>query len=170
MEKNEQIKRIEKYEVIMQEIHEILEDYSEDKFDVLHEKLSELAAYYGSDVWKEDFAADEKGLLPKDLKRGVLSEDGVYNLLEKYREMNLEEKKERPTTQIGVPKYKRGDCVLFNFPRMDTVEQHVGIITVVDAYGTMEQNEEPSYDIRISEDQALYKHVRESWIVRKEEK
>ena len=27
-------------------------------------------------------AADEAGLLPKDLKRGVLSEDGIYNLLE----------------------------------------------------------------------------------------
>ena len=31
-----------------------------------------------------DFAADEAGLLPKDLKRGVLSEDDIYLLLEKY--------------------------------------------------------------------------------------
>ncbi|MBR5722286.1 MAG: DUF4298 domain-containing protein [Oscillospiraceae bacterium] len=41
-----------------------------------------LSDYYGSDAWKRDFAADEAGLLPKDLKRGVLSEDGIYNLLE----------------------------------------------------------------------------------------
>ena len=27
------------------------------------------------------FADDEAGLLPKDLKRGVLSEDGLWNLL-----------------------------------------------------------------------------------------
>ena len=48
-----------------------------------HKKLlGELSAYYISDAWKRDFAADEAGLLPKDLKRGVLSEDGIYNLLE----------------------------------------------------------------------------------------
>ena len=44
--------------------------------------LDVLSAYYSSDAWKRDFAADEAGLLPKDLKRGVLSEDGIYNLFE----------------------------------------------------------------------------------------
>ena len=34
----------------------------------------------------EDFADDEAGLLPNDLKRGVLSKDGLFNLLERYRE------------------------------------------------------------------------------------
>jgi hypothetical protein len=48
------------------------------------ELLEELSDYYGSPAWKRDFAADEAGLLPKDLKRGVLSEDGIYLLLEKY--------------------------------------------------------------------------------------
>ena len=47
--------------------------------------ISELEAYYTSDEWKQDFAADEAGLLPKGLKRGVLSEDGIYNLLEEYK-------------------------------------------------------------------------------------
>lgn len=40
-----------------------------------------LAEYYGSDEWKRDFADDEAGILPKDLKRGVLSEDGIWNVL-----------------------------------------------------------------------------------------
>lgn len=40
-----------------------------------------LSDYYGSEIWKLDFADDEAGLLPKDLKRGVLSEDGLWNLL-----------------------------------------------------------------------------------------
>ena len=35
----------------------------------------------------EDLADDEAGRLPKGLKRGVLSEDGIYNLLERYREL-----------------------------------------------------------------------------------
>ena len=29
----------------------------------------------------EDYEADEAGQVPTDLKRGVLSEDGLYNLL-----------------------------------------------------------------------------------------
>lgn len=41
-----------------------------------------LRAYMESGQWRLDFEADEAGLLPKDLKRGVLSEDGLYDLLE----------------------------------------------------------------------------------------
>ena len=45
-------------------------------------ELRELEAYYTSPLWKEDYAADEAGLLTKDLKRGVLSQDGIDHLLE----------------------------------------------------------------------------------------
>ena len=69
----EQITRITYYEDIMHKA----ENGSE-------ELLRELAVYYGSAAWKRDFAADEAGLLPADLRRGVLSEDGIYNLLEKF--------------------------------------------------------------------------------------
>lgn len=48
--------------------------------------ITALDAYYTSHVWKRDFALDEEGLLPDDLKRGVLSEDGIYNLLEEQKE------------------------------------------------------------------------------------
>jgi len=41
-----------------------------------------LREYYESPQWREDFEADEAGKFPKDLKRGVLSEDGIYNLLD----------------------------------------------------------------------------------------
>jgi len=70
---------------------------------------------------------------------------------------------------MNAPKFKRDEKVRFRFPRKDTIEEHVGVIFVVDAYGTMEQGEEPSYDIRIPEEHALYKHVRESWVIGKEE-
>lgn len=43
--------------------------------------LQELTEYYENGQWMADFETDEAGLLPSDLKRGVLSEDGVYNLL-----------------------------------------------------------------------------------------
>jgi len=60
-----------------------LDDYAE-----AQEALRELETYYGSDDWKQDFADDEAGLLPKDLKRGVLSEDGIWNVLTDSRNLN----------------------------------------------------------------------------------
>lgn len=48
-----------------------------------------LSAYYGSDEWKKDFADDEQGLLPQDLKRGVLSEDGIWNVLDDCQDLNI---------------------------------------------------------------------------------
>ena len=42
-----------------------------------------LAAYYESGLWLADYTLDEQGLLPRDLKRAVLSQDGLWNLLER---------------------------------------------------------------------------------------
>ncbi len=47
--------------------------------------LQALAAYMDSGDWRADYEADEAGLLPKGLKRGVLSQDGLYNLLQEAR-------------------------------------------------------------------------------------
>ena len=60
-----------------------LDDYVE-----AQEAIRQLSAYYDSDEWKRDFSDDEQGLLPRDLKRGVLSEDAVWNLLEDSRALN----------------------------------------------------------------------------------
>ena len=59
----------------------------------IKEDVAELSKYYGSDLWKLDFAADEAGNLPPDLKRGVLSEDGIWNLLSDYREIQKKKQK-----------------------------------------------------------------------------
>ena len=40
-----------------------------------------LLDYYESGQWLKDYEADERGDLPRDLKRGVLSQDGLWNLL-----------------------------------------------------------------------------------------
>ena len=92
MNKNEQIDRITKYETLMREAESLLRggDSSAEALGRLRILTQELAAYYASDEWKQDFAADEAGLLPDDLKRGVLSEDGLYNLLEENREFLVE--------------------------------------------------------------------------------
>lgn len=53
--------------------------------------LQELTEYYENGQWLADFEADEAGLLPRGLKRGVLSEDGVYNLLFEIEQQNSNE-------------------------------------------------------------------------------
>ena len=50
-------------------------------------EIEKLEAYYTSRQWKDDYAMDEKGELPDNLKRGILSEDGIYNLLERNKEL-----------------------------------------------------------------------------------
>lgn len=58
-----------------------------DKYEEAKADIAALASYYGSDEWKQDFLDDESDRLPKGLKRGVLSEDGIWNLLEAHREL-----------------------------------------------------------------------------------
>lgn len=59
-----------------------------DKWEAAQEAIAALDEYYGSDVWRQDLADDEAGLLSEGLKRGVLSEDGIWNMLSDYRELN----------------------------------------------------------------------------------
>ena len=44
--------------------------------------IRDLETYLACDEWRQDFEADEQGRLPAGLRRGVLSEDGIYNMLE----------------------------------------------------------------------------------------
>ena len=61
-----------------------------DSYTFLLPALKELEAYYTSEEWKADFEADEQGLLPEGLKRGVLSEDGIDHVLERFDELKEE--------------------------------------------------------------------------------
>lgn len=45
------------------------------------ELLGQLLDYYRGGQWLADYEADERGELPEGLKRGVLSQDGLWNLL-----------------------------------------------------------------------------------------
>ena len=81
--KNKRILRIERYEEIYDKLsRSVCEAESAlEALEALAPELAELEAYYVGPEWKKDFAADEAGRLPPELKRGVLSEDGVYGLL-----------------------------------------------------------------------------------------
>ena len=84
-----QTERITHMETLFDKSQEVVNRLSQalEDFAALQADLDELEAYYTSPQWRKDFEADEAGKLPKDLKRGVLSEDGLWNLLEEYHQL-----------------------------------------------------------------------------------
>ena len=58
-----------------------------DKYEKSRDKYCKLEEYYGSKEWRADFEADEAGRLPEGLKRGVLSEDALYDLITMHSEL-----------------------------------------------------------------------------------
>ena len=87
----EQIERIRHFEMLLDRVAPVLGNLEEalDAFDGIQEDVRELSGYYESDEWREDFEADEAGRLPKDLKRGVLSEDGIYDVLSEHYSLTV---------------------------------------------------------------------------------
>ena len=71
MTQEERIERVQYYEGLFDEA---LRNHDP-------EKLRILETYYTSGAWREDYEADERGELPTGLKRGVLSQDALYDLL-----------------------------------------------------------------------------------------
>ena len=57
------------------------------EFEQYRSEIDILEEYYTSQQWKDDLELDRSGMLPPDLKRGVLSEDGIYNMLERMGEI-----------------------------------------------------------------------------------
>ena len=75
----EAIRRVNAMEAIMDRVAEALNNG--EKYEGMDENVEALEAYYAYN-WKDDFELDEAGAFPKDMKRGILSEDGLYNLLD----------------------------------------------------------------------------------------
>ena len=81
--------RIRQMEELSDKVYAALSDNNASDL-AIRDAISKLEGYYTGPLWKTDLALDEAGKLPEDLKRGVLSEDGIYNLLERYKESTEE--------------------------------------------------------------------------------
>ena len=81
--------RITHYEEIMDRILRVvkLDGITPGVYTSVLPDLKELEEYYTSAEWQDDYAADEAGLLPEGLKRGVLSQDGISDLLDRFRDL-----------------------------------------------------------------------------------
>ena len=87
MDTDQQIKRISLMEQRFARVEASLKTLREAmaQYETVKPDIEALDSYYGSDLWRLDFDADEAGKLPKDMPRGVLSEDGLWNLLDQHR-------------------------------------------------------------------------------------
>ena len=79
----ETINRIKNMESVFDFLQKMVKEKSvsvcsEDWFRI---HLNNLLAYYEGGQWLADYQLDEQGGIPENLKRGVLSQDGVYNFL-----------------------------------------------------------------------------------------
>ena len=89
MKQTERIQTMEQHlDKALNAIHTLeqaLEQYAD-----AQESIEALKTYLSSKEWKKDFRDYEAGKLPLGLKCGVLSEDGIWNMLEINRELNTE--------------------------------------------------------------------------------
>lgn len=82
--KKKDIKRLEDLErkfdevsIAVSALEQALNNYSN-----VQNHIAELKEYMESGQWQADYEADERGEIPHTLKRGILSQDALYNLLE----------------------------------------------------------------------------------------
>lgn len=78
------LQRIKEYEYKFSELSRVLTalDTALDEYADIKSYIGDLNDYMESGQWKADFEADERGEIPAGIERGVLSEDGLYDLLE----------------------------------------------------------------------------------------
>lgn len=84
-----QLARIQRMEALLDEAASAMKQLEDalKHYAAILPKLTELENYYQSDSWMNDYESDEKGLLPSDLKRGILSQDAIFGLLEQGRQL-----------------------------------------------------------------------------------
>ena len=83
MDQIEKIERIEHMEKILDEAQSAVQELADalERYQAVKPRMDELEAYYTSRQWMQDYEDDSAGRLPQTLKRGVLSQDALYNLL-----------------------------------------------------------------------------------------
>lgn len=87
----QQLERIAHYEQLMTELAKDMEDLEEllKTLQETQQTATALSKYYSSSDWTLDKDFSESECFPEHRTSGVLSEDGLYNLLGDYYEAGL---------------------------------------------------------------------------------
>lgn len=74
--------KLDKIEMVINNLEKAIND-----FETIQPLIKNINKYYGSKEWFNDKEKIEKRKI-KNIKAGILSEDTVWNLIEKIRELN----------------------------------------------------------------------------------
>lgn len=88
----EQIERIKKMDAVLVEAKAAVNKLGAalEEYISLKPQIDELFEYYQSPLWMKDYDDDSLGRIPKDLRREVISQDAVYDLMEQIVELNAQ--------------------------------------------------------------------------------
>ena len=78
----------------------------EEIYDRVRKDLAALREYEESGLWLQDYEADERGEVPRDLKRGVLSQDGLDEVFDEAKELDVERRRYPVVTLCGSTRFK----------------------------------------------------------------
>lgn len=86
----DRIENIQKHELSLNRANELLNKLETiiEEWKKFNPNFLELMEYYQSPEWMEDFDAGNKGVF-KDINCGILSEDGIFNMFQRQRELNF---------------------------------------------------------------------------------
>lgn len=86
----EQICRIEEMELALDRATSAVDAMEKaiKRYRAAQDDIRLLEGYLNSEERRADLEADEAGKLPSDLRRGVLSEDAIWNLLDRKDELD----------------------------------------------------------------------------------
>lgn len=91
--KNEQIRRIQHMEELLDTCSSNIESlfHALEQYKEYYPQYKELIDYYSNGLWQQDYEDDNNGKIPQDMKRGVLSQDSIYDLIgeTKYLQQEL---------------------------------------------------------------------------------
>ena len=110
----DQINRIVYFEAILDRMLDLQQQHPvpETAYRALVPEIRELEAYYAGPLWRQDYEDDERGLLPKSLKRGVLSQDAVFNALTVHEDIMRQLERKTPPVSIRAMTAEDTDTVL----------------------------------------------------------
>lgn len=118
---------------------------------------------FSSDAGKEEYFKMFSAMLE------LIKNDDIFPLLTKMEFIDENGSVEdilRLSLDIGkktkMVYYDYGEPVLFDY--YHTLK--IGNVWIIDAHGTFDQNEEVSYDIYVEEENCIYKHVRQSFVIK----
>jgi len=99
MSEETRIERIQRMEELFDKVSHMAKSVDDaiNEYEPIKEDIKILEEYLSSGQWQEDYEADEKGQIPEKVKRGVLAQDGLYDLLEGWGRMTAKIKSLFPT-------------------------------------------------------------------------